>query len=47
MAVLKKQALDANYGITEFTVAKSTTDSFKIKEKITVETSGNGSKMFK
>ena len=37
-------ALDDNNAITDFTVANSITDSFKIKEKITGETAINGTK---
>ena len=37
-------ALDANNATTDFTVANSITDSFKIKEKITGKTGNNGTK---
>ena len=37
-------ALDDNNAITDFTVANSITNSFKIKEKITGETANNGTK---
>ena len=40
----REAAVDANGGIADFTAANSITDSFKIKEKVTGQTSNDGTK---